>query len=284
MPYVEPQSPPALNHLQTWFGSIIAQPLAEDGGIRKLTPRRKSIKDEAKLFVSKSPTLESHQRIEIYNQQYWWRLINTLNDFFPFLTRLFGYSNLSEKILIPYLLAHRPVHWSINTIGDHLPEWIQKHYKEKDKQLVHDASILDRAFHMVFFFGLRPSADENSLELPLFLQPHVSLYQFPYQLFGFRKEMMTQPPEYWVEHDFPKLEKGSYFFRLFRNQQSVVLWKEITEAEYLMLQQFAKGSTIDQACEWLEGQSEAIRAEAELSLEKWFKDWTVQGILTPHET
>lgn len=278
----EPQSPEALHHLQNWFGSIIAQPLAENGGIRKLTPRRKPIKEEAKLFIIKSPTLDPHQRIELYNQQYWWRLINTLNDFFPFLTRLFGYSNLSEKILIPYLLAHRPVHWSLNSIGDQLPEWIQKNYKDTDKQLVHDASILDRAFHQVFFFGLRPSADENSLDLPLYLQPHVSLYRFPYQLFGFRREMMTQPPEYWVDHDFPKLEKGSYFFRLFRNPQSIVLWKEITEAEYLMLQQFAKGATIDQACEWLEGQSDAVRAEAEKSLQNWFKDWTVQGILTPY--
>lgn len=276
--------PPSLKELQTWFGSIISQPLSKEGGVRPLTVRKKPIEEEANNYILKSPTLKPFQRIEIYNQQYWWRLLNTLHDFFPFLTRLFGYHDFNQTIAIPYLLAHRPVHWSLNTIGEKMPGWIGKNYNKKDKKLVFDAALLDCAFLKIFFKEKYPSftAREEELDHTLYLQPHVALFTFPYNLFAFRKEMNGMPVDHWLEHPFPKLEKKESYFKLFLGKFSNVVWTEIDKTEYLLLQQLKKGATLDALCTFIENQPEEVRQKAETSLQNWFKEWTVHGILTTH--
>lgn len=284
MQQYDPSVPTALKDLQTWFGGIIAQPLNPNGGIAALTPAKKQILEDAKSHILKSPTLEPFQRIEIYNQQYWWRLLKTLHDFFPFLVRLYGYYDFNKMIGIPYLLAHRPVHWSLNGIGTKLPEWIQRNYKKKDKQLAVDAAKLDCAFLAIFFRNKYPpmGPEDAQLEKTLYLQPHVELFSFPYDLFLFRKEMNSQSAEYWCEHPFPKLKKETSYFKLFLSRSSNVVWTKIDKTEYLILEQFKKGATLDTICTWLEEQPEEIRNSAEQSLQNWFKEWTLHGILTTH--
>jgi hypothetical protein len=69
-----------LKELQQWFSSVITSPL--DKPI-----------EGAERFVAPSPTLEPNERMRIYNQQYFWRLLNVLHKSYPFLTRLFGYTD-----------------------------------------------------------------------------------------------------------------------------------------------------------------------------------------------
>ncbi len=279
----EPKSPPALNELQEWFGGIISQPLANDSSIQPYAPNKKPIREEAKRHVVKSPTLQPHERLEIYNQQYWWRLINTLHDFFPFLIRLFGYSDFNQTLAIPYILDHRPYHWSLNSLGEKLPNWIRKNYKENDLELVYQAAILDEAFHQIFFkkkIGKSNFKQEEFLTKPLFLQPHLSLHELPFNLFAFRKELLQNEVDYWLDNPFPELKKGPHYFKLFLNLNSAIIWKEIEKAEFLALNQLREGLTIDGLCEWLETQPKEIQTEAEKSMQAWFKEWTLHGLIT----
>lgn len=142
--------PIKLKKIQHWFGSIIGRPIDEDSRMNPLSPSGNPMELEAYDFIKPSPTLRPAQRIQIYNQQYWWRLINHMHESFPLVIRLFGYHDFNRTIAIPYLVSYPPTHWSLNQLGDKLPQWVEEEYQADDKQLVYDAVRVDWAFSHSF--------------------------------------------------------------------------------------------------------------------------------------
>lgn len=278
----DPKVPLELKRMQSWFGQVISSPLGPNLNIAKYGPNQCQMSKEAARFVVQSKTLKPEQRVEIYNQQYWYRLINTLQDFYPFLVRLFSFNGFNETLAIPYLRKHPPCHWSLNELGNKLPDWIKTHYKQEDRRFVFDSAQLDLAFLKIFFCrktAFPEDKTEEFLEKPLKLQPHVSLHSHPYHLFEFRQALMEQSPDYWIDNPFPELPKGEFHCCLFRNHFSQITWKELSQAEFLLLKEIEKGATIDNLCDFLESQEKAIQTEAENSLEAWFKHWTLHSII-----
>lgn len=278
------KAPPTLVHTQKWFGTVITQRIDPESRINPIAPSGRPIREDAARFIAPSPTLEPHQRIELYHQQYWWRLLGILHDSFPLTVRLFGYHDFNEKIGKPYLLAYPPRTWSLNSLGDRLEEWMDKNYHEDDKALVMNAVKLDYVFIDSFVAEEAPSltgADENALiEQELSLQSHVKLFAFPYDLCRFRMEMLTHPVEHWIQHPFPKLsKKKKYYFVLARTRSKDIGWTEVTLPEYLILEQFNTPKTIMKLCEWLEKQKREVVNIAGKNLQKWFQSWTSRGWL-----
>jgi len=283
--------PHSLKREQQWFGSIIGRPIDEDSKMNPISPTGQPMETEAAEHILPSPTLRPAQRIQIYNQQYWWRLLSTLHESFPLVTRLFGYFDFNRTIAIPFLTKYPPNTWSLNTLGDKLPRWVQDAYHETDKELVLNAVKLDWAFIETFLAVQLPAlnnadlpanGDMNAiLSRPLYLQPHVMLFTMPYDLFSYRDAFMKQSPDYWVENDFPELERGrGYNYLLYRNRKGDISWKEVALGELKLLNMFRKGSTIEQACEWLEEQDSALCEEAINNLHLWFQEWTMRGWLS----
>ncbi len=287
-------SPIALKRTQEWFATIITQPIDEDSRIPAMSPSGISIEEEAFRYIRPSPTLRPAQRIELYAQQYWWRLLSALQDIYPLVTRLFGYHEFNRLLAMPYLMAYPPDHWSLNALGDHFPQWIEENYTNTDKQLVYDSALLDAAFHDCFIAKEYPSLKGTDYKTPedfsqllkcqLCLQPYVRLFQFDYDLISFRIEFLKENPEYWIENEFPHLNKVESNFILFRNFNDVTVWDTISLAQLKLLLCFTNGCTIENACEWLERQDSAIFKEAENSLHLWVQGWIVKKWLFPIES
>lgn len=289
----EPKVPLDLKNTQEWFGSVIKRRLVEGDHINPTAPNGKEISTDAAHYIVPSPTLRPHQRIEIYNQQYWWRLINTLQINTPLLLRLFGFTAFNETIAIPYLLKYPPNSWSLNTLGEKLPQWVQEEYHQPDHLLVYKAAYLDEIFASNFYALQYPHLDFTSLaqqdpdallEMPFCLQPHVYPLEFEYDLLTFRDLLVKQEGDYWTKNPFPELKKDkAYYYILFRNFENNIAWKLIEKDEYLLLSQFKTGISIQAACDWIEDQEEDLRESLEGHLQKWLQDWTRYGwlILNP---
>lgn len=284
------QTPPHLQSMQEWFASIITQPLGKKDTIRARTPHGTLIAEEAYRYVTPSPTLRPHQRMQIYNQQYWWRLLNTLHANFPLITRLFGYHAFNEKIGIPFLLKYPPNHWSINLVGQHLPRWIEDCYKAADRSLVFNGALLDWACMESLILPQSPPLNlskiisnnpEDLLTTLFYLQPHITLFSWEYDLFTFRENFLKHSPEYWLENRFPSLSKGkAYHFILYRNGNHNLAWREISKGEFTLLDRFKLGATMENACEYIESQESSLYTEVIENLQKWLQDWTQAGWLT----
>lgn len=284
------QAPCHLKSTQEWFASIITHPLGKKDTIRSRTPHGNLIAEEAAQYVVPSPRLRPHQRMQIYNQQYWWRLLNTLHANFPLVTRLFGSHAFNEKIGIPYLLKYPPDHWSLHLLGKRLPAWITECYKDRDRSLVLNAAHLDWAFMASLITPQHPFLDlaqilkdnpEGLLSQIFYLQPHIALFTWEYDLLTFRGNFLKQGPDYWVEHRFPSLSKGrNYFFILYRNIQNNLAWREISKGEFILLQRFKLGSSMAEACDYIESQEASLYDFVAENLQKWLQEWTQAGWLT----
>jgi len=321
--------PLTLRKTQEWFASIITRPVSAENQMMPISPSGIPMEDEAKLFIVPSPKLRSDERIQIYNQQYWWRLLTILQDDFPLVTRLFGYHEFNQTIAFPYLVKYPPSHWSLEYLGKSLTKWIDECYSADDKELILNASIVDHAYRQSFFAAknqpIRFDLEDREVfsKKILSLQPHVHLFSLDYDLFSFRDALLKEDPDHWLEHDFPKLEKGKFHFILYRNHQNFTLYDAISPVAYQILnlfqkgavfinssQDFAergkamsdeedrsgdaaagkipdefmkvaqKGASIDQICEWLENEDEAISEEAATHMQEWFQCWSALHLLT----
>lgn len=270
-----------LKKTQEWFAGVITQPMDEYDQIWPIAPSGDLIEQEACQFITPGPRLQPAQRIQMYNQQYWWRLFNTMHENFLLLVRLFGYADFNKTIAEPYFVKYPSDHWSINLLGDRLTQWIEEDYHAQDKPLVYHSAQVDWAYIESFSAAQYPAisqealSQEGLLEQKLLLQPHIHLFEMKYNIFPFRMEFIKQEPEYWLEHDFPILNRDkTYHFILYRTLKNHIAYDEITLGEYHLLQQFKKGSSIDEVCRWLETQdNESLYEEASQNLHLWMQKW-----------
>ncbi len=286
----DPSTPSKLKNTQTWFASIITRGIDADSRMNPISPTGELMEEEAWKYIKPSPTLRPAQRIEIYNQQYWWRLLGIMQETFPLLTRLFGYNDFNHSIAFPYLQKYPPNSWSLSELGAYLVEWVITDYDQSDKELIRDAAEIDWAYNRTFLAKECPPLDADFLtntqnpsdliECPLYLQPHLHLFILNYDLFTFRLEFLKQEPEYWVENDFPPLEKTNHWVVLFRNPHNDLIFQDITESEFRLLSYFQQGSSISQACQWIEEQKGDLQHAASKNIHTWLQAWAIKKWLT----
>jgi len=288
------QVPNELKRTQQWFGSIIGRPIDEDSRMDHISPSGESMEIEAAKYIAPSPALRPAQRIQIYNQQYWWRLLGILQEGFPFLTRLMGFYDFNRHLGIPYLVKYPPNHWSLFHLGARLPQWVKEEYHAKNREMILHGAEIDWVFNLSFVVEQLPPLTseliatpenlEKILENRIYAQKHIELFQLPGDLFQLRDTLLQHPPEHWQNHPSPPCEKSekNLYFIVYRNLRNEISWKEISAGEYHLLMLLKKGTTIDEACEWLEEQQSTLCDEVEQHLIEWFQDWTMRGWLSIH--
>lgn len=264
------------------FSSIITRPIDRNSQMNPLSPNGRPMIEEAAELITPNATMRSDERIQIYNQQYWWRFLNTLHDTFPLLTRLFGYTDFNEKIAIPYILKYPADHWSLHYLGNRLAQWVEEEYHEKDRNLILDAAQIDSAYNESFItphhpMNLNPADLQQLLTKTAHLQPHIHLFELDYDLFSFRMEFIKKDPDYWMENSFPKIKSDKkYFFVLWRNAKNAIVYDEISSSQYALLKRFEKGESIASACDWLESEKKELFEEAAKKIHFWMQEWTLK--------
>ncbi len=299
----DPNVPKELKEIQEWFAGIITQPIDDESHINPIAPSGKPIQEEAKKYIAPSPTLKSSERIELYNQQYWWRLLNTMQTTFPLITRLLGYHQFNDRIAIPFLQKYPSQHYSLSHLGERLPHWIKDEYQGEDKQLLIDSIAIDEAFNESFFAARQPPVTKNLSPEQAFskkgrLQPHLFLFEMPYDLFSFRAEIQKKDPDFWSNHHFPNLEHAlldngihfpklnqeqEYYFIIYRNLNNIVSWESISKAEYQLLQRFQNGSSIEEMCEWVSQNENTFLNDAQSNLQQWIQKWIARQWITQQQ-
>lgn len=253
----EPSIPKELLDIQTWFANIITAALPETDKAN-LPIYSTGLIEEIRKQIAPSPTLKSEERMGIYQQQYWWRLLTVMQELYPSLVRLFDYEDFNDQIAEPFLLHCPPKDWFLSGIGAGLPEWLEENYREKDARLVIELARLDRAYEQLIFADLLPIIDSSTLQKcekkKLFLQPSVMLFQLEADLFTFRTQLLEHPPSHWHKNDFPPLKKGNetMFFVLFRKNEKD-FYEKITHPFFALLSRFQKGAKLTDLVPLLEG-------------------------------
>ena len=79
-----------LLELQRQMAEAVMQPLTRTESMRKRNSRHQFMTEVAGFFIAPNDRLTSFERLEIYNRQYWFRVMDALSEDFPGLRAILG--------------------------------------------------------------------------------------------------------------------------------------------------------------------------------------------------
>lgn len=178
--------PTKLKEIQRRMAAAVMQPLTRGYAMPKQRRDGTSNTTEANAIIRPNDRLTSFDRLEIYNRQYWFRLLSSFEEDFPGLEAILGRAKF-DRLTREYLADCPSESFTLRNLGARLPEWLARHpdYIEPHAELAHDMVRLEwahiEAFDAEELPRLEPEQlamiDENSI---LQLQPYLRLLALRY--------------------------------------------------------------------------------------------------------
>ena len=119
--------------------------------MRATTPDGRSTSAVAESFIAPNSRLTAFERLEIYNRQYWFRVLGALAEDFPGLRAVIG-GRRFDALSIAYLTAHPSRSFTLRNLGSKLPEWLAAHPEQAGRRhrLAVDVARIEWAFVEAF--------------------------------------------------------------------------------------------------------------------------------------
>lgn len=140
----------------------------------------------SKLLVSPSRHLSPHQRLELYAQQYWWRLQGAFDEDFPTVQKVISQKTYL-KLRDDYLARYPSISFTLRNLGGRFPAYLSNRRRQiKQRELLKDCALFDwaviEAFDGAAYVALSKVDITRSkfAKKKLFLQPHVQLLSLRY--------------------------------------------------------------------------------------------------------
>ncbi|MCC6391964.1 MAG: putative DNA-binding domain-containing protein [Bryobacterales bacterium] len=264
---------PELSRTQRWMQAVILHPgsalqaLSSDEAKREIPARR------FPEVVAPSRALTSTERIGIYRDMYLLRLREALRADYPLLLRFLGEERF-HALADDYVHTHPSRSYTLNRLGDHLPEFIRTQAKVARRGFLYDLARLELAMTEAF------DAEEAAVLSPLEVEslpeeawetmrlkpvPALRLLEFSYPVNDYAQAVRDETPA-------PPLRKRITYAAVCRKDYGAVRL-ELPRAAFLLLQALAAGTPVGEAID-----NPALRQVKESDLFGWFSQWVAAGM------
>jgi hypothetical protein len=283
-----------LESLQREMAAVVMQPLTADEQMRAKTADGRSTSAVAESFIAPNSRLTAFERLEIYNRQYWFRVLGALAEDFAGLSAVIG-ARAFEKLSVAYLRSHPSRSFTLRNLGYKLPEWLaaNPHFAGRRHRLAIDVARIEWAFVEAF-----DSADRTPLALDqvvtldagsrLALQPHLRLVALDYPaddlVLGLHHREKRQTTEAGVRHEgthyspakLPKLRRKPTWLAAHRVEMSV-FYRRIEREEFLTLAAIRQGLPLAEALAAGFADSRIAETRRARRVREWFASWAELG-------
>lgn len=284
----------SLAEIQREMAAAVMRPLTADEQMQKSAPDGRAMASVAESFIAPNSRLTSFERLEIYNRQYWFRVLSALAEDFPGLRAVVG-SRRFDALAVAYLTAHPSRSFTLRNLGLKLPEWLaaNPHHAGRRHRLAVDVARIEWAFVEAF-----DSAERAALTLEqiatldgnsrLALQPHLRLMVLNYPaddlVLGLHQSEKRQTSEAGVEHDgddlapveLPRLRMRATWVAAHRLDFSVY-YRRLRREEFLTLAAIRAGATLAEAIGAGFADSRIAEGRRADVVRRWFADWAELG-------
>jgi len=286
--------PMSLAQLQREMARAVMMPLTPEEEMRRESPDGRPMERVAASFIAPNSQLSPFERLEIYNRQYWFRVLGALIEDFRGLRTVIG-ARAFEAMSVAYLSEHPSRSFSLRNLGSHLAEWLKKnpHFAGRRARLAEDVARMEWAFVEAFDSGERDplsleqisTLDGNST---LALQPHLQLValDFPVDdlVLNFHKNEKRQTSEAGVQHEedehapakLPQLRRKPTWLAAHRVDLSVY-YLRLKREEFQTLSAIRQGKPLAQAIEIGIISSHVPSAKRPQLVRQWFTNWSELG-------
>jgi hypothetical protein len=277
LPVPEPFSD--LDCMERWMQAVFTHPDGAEAGLqsaeaKKCFPRGSEALDE---LVLPSKSLTAEERLSIYANMYYWRLIDILADEFPSVHRLLGPEQFTV-VVKDYLERHPSTSYTLNHLGRGFSVYIEKEARElPHREFIAAVARVERAMEDVFDESYAEPVtigDLGSLlvggvgDIHLQIIPALRLLELDYPVNNYITAVRED------RHlDIPLPAKT--YIAVYRSNYKP--WRvDLEPQRYALLSYLQQGKSLGEALELCMSGSDTDGLAS--SLEGWFKDWAVDGL------
>jgi hypothetical protein len=219
--------------------------------------------------------LSAEERVDIYANMYFYRLLDVLKEDFPATLRVLGDDNF-HNLATGYLLEYPPTEASVMHCGRDLPAFLPGHHLREQRPYIADLAALERALVEVFHGPdaavleaerLRDIAPEKWPGLKIRTHPAVQILKLEYRVV----ELLRAVEE---GREWKAADAGANDVIVWR-RESRVFYRELERAEVRALEAARIGVRFAKICDLVaedcDGASDPV-AEVNRLLARWLSD------------
>jgi hypothetical protein len=255
-----------LLELQRRMSEDVMRPLTSDFQMQATTADGRSTATIAEGYIKPNDRLSSFDRLEIYNRQYWFRVITAVAEDFPALSAVLG-SKVFDELVLAYLRENPSSSFTLRNLGSRLPEWLQSHpeFTSGNHDLAMDIARLEWAYVEAFDRASVPPVNGNDFagfdgEIKLRLQPHLQLLDLKYPVdklvLAVRRDTgpsdivsnATSEHRQTSEAVLPEMARQDVYLAVHRYDNSVY-YRRIDREAFQLLSALQSGSSLGSALE-----------------------------------
>ncbi|HRH96742.1 MAG TPA: DNA-binding domain-containing protein [Prosthecobacter sp.] len=289
-----------LLEIQQRMFRAITEPLTPGEHMRARGLDGRSMREEAEAIIKPNDRLTSFERLEIYNRQYWFRLLGSLVEDFPGLQAVVGEKRF-EKLCQDYLISHPSRSHTLRDLGSQLHDWLLDHPEHSGRHhvLALDMVRLEWANIESFDAATLPVITQDQLldfashasGLRLRLQPSLRLIAVQYPVDDIRlavKDGITWTPGASnavrssrgrsTRHNFRGLKTQPLHIAVHR-QENTIYYKRIDAESHRLLSALGSGRSLLSAIRLAFKGSTMPKEERATFVQSGFAHWTALGWL-----
>lgn len=276
-----------LSEIQSRMAKALFQPLDASWGMQRSSATQPEPSRDAELYIRPNRRLSAFERLEIYNQSYWYRLLDALAEDFPGLCAIVGRKRFTQ-LSFAYLADCPSRSFTLRNLGSRLTRWLPRHAEwiAEAPRLALDMAHLEWADVVAFDGAERPRADANSVlaqgaEARFGLQPHMTLIEAAYPVDDLRITINAL-----AEGEFAKArararrvakrKPDDLFLAVYRRELSVH-YLRLAAQEYRLLRALGRGASLAAAIGLIVSRGSDPHPD---QLRDWFEKWSRLGWLT----
>lgn len=264
-------------------------PLTPSEHLRPVAPNGRPMRAYAAEFIKPNDRLTSFERLEIYNRQYWYRLLSSLADDFPGLSAIIG-NRRFEAMSKSYLMDCPSRSFTLRDLGSQLETWLRRHPKwaGSRQKLAIDMVRLEWADIEAFDGKAEPFLRSEDLsgvdpfKLRLNLQPYIQLLDLRYPVDDLALEVRPDNDNDFASNAFYERRKQkrvqavarlapSQIYLCVHRVDYIVYFRRIEREEFEILTALRKGKTLGRAVDAAFRKS-ALPAEQQAEMvQNWFR-------------
>ncbi|HXN20331.1 MAG TPA: DNA-binding domain-containing protein [Candidatus Binatus sp.] len=282
--------------LQRRMARAVMTPLTPSEHMRSVTPDGRSMRAVASEIIKPNDRLTSFERLEIYNRQYWFRILSGFAEDFPGLRSVLG-GNRFDRMAKAYLSDCPSQSFTLRNLGARLEGWLRKHaqWAGTRQLLALDMVRLEwadiEAFDGLAESPLKPEdlAGANPAKLRLRLQPYIQLLDLHYPV----DDLLLEVRKVEQDTDFAsnafserhhrkrvsavaRLKTEPIFLAVHRMDDSVY-FRRLQAEEFAILRVLRGGKPLNTAVESALKKSSIATEERPAQVQHWFQTWSALG-------
>lgn len=283
----------SLDHIQRSMFDAIRQPLTADEAMRQRSRDGKSMRAVAEEIIKPNDRLTSFERLEIYNRQYWFRILSALSEDFPGLRSIIGEKRF-DKMAVEYLYDCPSRSFTLRNLGSQLESWLRQHPEHiaGSEQIALDMVRLEWAETEAFDEAARPRLTEADLPAlgpdPHFqLQPHIRLLDLSHPVDDLLIKVRSELDETDIVSNAVterihsharrrRLPQAERVFLAVHRADNTVYFKRLDQQSFEILSSLRDGKTLSTAVDEVDWSGRNVE-EAMADVQKWFAYWSAAG-------